>query len=363
MREWSDSFNSFNSMKGLLYRKWMEGILAGEFLPPVEASIDPVYDCNLSCRWCNSGRIFNDPCQKGKMMTRDHLLNLCRFLAMWGVKGVCFAGGGEPFLHPDVAEATDLLGGLHVETAFLTNGTLINDRDILAMVRHSRWVGCSVDAASPDTYAALKGGSPGLFSRVLDFLKEAVARRNKAGSKLEISFKFLVHPANAGEILDAVRLARSLGVDYAHIRPAASENVLGGEDACLDFPLAQIDRQMQEAFNLETDTFKVYGVRHKFNPSFHKKRHFKSCLSAPLLINLGPDGNAYLCVDHRGKQEYAFGRHDPDPEELLILWGSPAHKALMSQVDVGRCPRCTFGPYNEVMEKAIVEDRMCKNFP
>jgi len=117
MKEWTDPFNSFNSLKGLLYRKWMEGIASGEFLPPVEVSIDPVFRCNLDCIWCNSQKIVKNEDLNKYMMSREHLFKLCRFLAQWGVLGFCFAGGGEPFLHPNLAEVTEMLGQMGLDTA------------------------------------------------------------------------------------------------------------------------------------------------------------------------------------------------------------------------------------------------------
>ena len=187
--------------------------------------------------------------------------------------------------------------------------------------------------------------------------------RNKAGSTLEVSYKFLIHPDNALEIYDAAVLAKKIGVDYIHIRPAAAENVLGGEDFHFDFPVQEINEQLWRAFDLETDKFKIFGIRHKFSNTLNLKRNFTRCLAPPLLINLGADGNVYLCVDHRGKKEYIIGRHYPNPQEILTFWGGEAHKKMMAEVNINKCPRCTFGPYNEIIEKAIIEDRMCRNFP
>jgi len=30
---------------------------------------------------------------------------------------------------------------------------------------------------------------------------------------------------------------------------------------------------------------------------------------------------------------------------------------------VDKCPRCTFGPYNEIVEKVFIKDSMCRYFP
>ena len=362
-REWSDPYNSFNSLKGLLYRQWMEAILAGNFLPPVEASIDPVYDCNLDCVWCNSQGILKKTERAGQMMGEQHLLDLSRFLAAWGVKGACFAGGGEPLLHPGCADSVKIFADSGVDTAFLTNGILLKGEIARAMVEHSRWVGVSLDSSQGDNYSQIKGVPPEVFDMAVANLRELVKLRNRLNSKLEISFKFLIHPQNAGQIYPAAALAKEIGVDYIHIRPAAAENVLGGADCSLDFPMELINSQLEQAFALEDSKFKVFGIRHKFSPRMKLSRRFSRCLASPLLIQLGADGNCYLCVDHRGKPEYIIGSHYPNPEQIKDFWGGPAMREMMGKVKLEKCPRCTFGIYNEIMENVIADDRMCKNFP
>ncbi len=363
VKEWTDQFNSFNSLKGLLFRPWMEAILSGDFLPPVEASIDPIYDCNLDCVWCSSCHILEDPALRGSKMTRDHLLKLCRFLGHWGVKGACFAGGGEPFLHENVSEAVEVLWEMGVQSAFLTNGTVIRDKDIDTMIARSRWVGCSVDAAGRETYGALKRTSPGNFDRAMDFLREVCARKKAAGSRLEVSFKYLLFPENVEELYDGALLAKKTGVDYIHIRPVAWENIHGGCNEPLKFDLDLVNRLLEKTFQLEDDNFRVYGIRHKFSPALNLRRGFSRCRAAPLLVNLGADGGVYLCVDHQGCQAFRIGSHHPDPWQILDFWGGNRHRQMMEQVDLCRCPRCTFGVYNEIMEKVLIQDRMCRVFP
>jgi len=202
-----------------------------------------------------------------------------------------------------------------------------------------------------------------LFDIAVENLKKLVKTRNKIGSNLEISLKFLIHPKNSEFIYESAKLAKEIGVDYIHIRPAAAENVLGGFDYHLEFPLETINEQVRAAFELEDESFRVFGIRHKFSNTLHLRRKFTRCLAPPLLINCGPDGHVYLCVDHRGKRPFSLGTHYPDPENILTFWGSEKHKNMMKCVDLNKCPRCTFGPYNEIIEKAIVEDRMCRNFP
>ena len=101
MKEWSkkNEFNSFNSWKGLLYAPWYQSIADWKEhkisapIAPIEASLDPIHACNLQCEHCNAASyLLSD--LKMKMMPDEHLSNLVDFLGIWGVKAVCFGGGG-----------------------------------------------------------------------------------------------------------------------------------------------------------------------------------------------------------------------------------------------------------------------------
>jgi len=363
LQEWSTPFNSFNSMKGLLYRAHMEGIARREFLPPIEASIDPVYSCNLDCVWCNSHWILKNGARKGHRMTKEHLLDLCDFLAAWGVKGVCFAGGGEPFLHDGCADAVEALSKAGVESAFLSNGTVMRREDMEALVRYVKFIGISIDSSNRENYAQIKRVSPEVYDQAVENFRRLVELKRRYNSPLEVCLKFLIHPENAHLTYEACRLGKEMGADYFHGRPAAAENILGDRDYRLDFPMDVINEQMDRCFSLNDEHYQVYGVRHKFTGSFNLKCAFTKCLAPPLLVQCGADGNVYLCVDHRGKKDYILGSHSPDPSQILDFWGGAAHREAMRRVEIGACPRCTFSIYNEIIEKAIVDDAMCRNFP
>jgi sulfatase maturation enzyme AslB (radical SAM superfamily) len=363
LQEWVTPFNSFNSLKGLLYRSHMEGIVAQELLPAVEASIDPIYSCNLDCVWCNSHWILKNGSKRNHRMTKEHLLNLCTFLAAWGVKGVCFAGGGEPFLHEGCADAVEILARSGVESAFLSNGTVMRKEDMEALVRYGKFIGISLDSATRENYARIKRVGPDLFDQAVENFRRLVEMKRRYDSKLEICLKFLIYPENAEYAYEACRLGKEMGADYFHGRPAAAENILGDKAYRLDFPMDIINEQMSRCFTLSDERYQVYGVRHKFTGTFNLRRDFTKCLAPPLLIQCGADGNVYLCVDHRGKKEYIIGSHFPDPAQILDFWGGQAHLEMMRTVNLDLCPRCTFSIYNEIIEKAIVDDTMCRNFP
>ena len=360
MKEWSDKskFNSFNSWKGLLYADWYKAIAAGKFLPPVEASLDPIHACNLSCQHCNAHRYMD-----GQKMEAGHLSKLVAFLGEWGVKAVCFGGGGEPTLHPNLPNAILETKAAGMEASMATNGTLLG-RSMGHVIPLCRWVGVSVDAATPETYKALKGVD--LFTRVINNIEQAV----KVADACDISYKFLISSINQHEILAACRLAKKLGVRDFHARPMDFYHQGMGDE--LDGKLAGVDltlihEQMEACHELEDESFRVFTVVHKFNPDFTPSKGFSQCYGAPLVIQLCADGKVYFCVDQRQRAEFELGSHYPNPENILTFWGSPRHvrMALKDGLPKRCTTRCTFGQWCKQCEELFVNnnDPMCWRFP
>jgi hypothetical protein len=215
----------------------------------------------------------------------------------------------------------------------------------------------------PKVYGADAGSHlGGRLQQVLENVRAMVDQVRRRDLRCEIAIKYLIHPSNSDQILAACELARDLGVAHFHARPAASENIEGlGER--LDFPMEEINQQLDACLALQTPTFKTFGVRHKFTRTFNLEHGFSRCLAAPLAIQCGADGRVYLCIDWRGSPRHVLGMHWPEPEQILEFWGSPAHIEKLRAVQVEKCPRCTYGIYARQIENTLERDAMCLNFP
>ena len=358
-QEWNDPYNPFNSFKALMWREWFEGMAKGEFLPPVSVDTDPCYACQNDCVYCNAWQLFKD----GGMIPPEHLLRLADFYAEWGVKSTCIAGGGEPLLNPGLAEFLRRLSILGIESGVITNGVHMPIVETIAMATYCRWVGMSLDAGTPQTYAKLKGHNR--FDCVVNNITRLTTCRWPE-SHCDVAVKYLIHPDNAHEIAQAAKLAKDAGAVHFHARPVGWDNVpkTAGKPA-LDWASAAtiVDEQMAEARELEDGKFQVFGVRHKFAPGLSRKVGFSQCRAAPLILTFGADGNTHLCFDMRGKPELVLCSHYPDPREVLKHWNTDRHRAMLAAIDPQTCPRCTLGPYNEMVEQVFIEDKMCRFFP
>ncbi len=133
--------------------------------------------CNLRCAHCfNASGLGN---RELAPLSRDEVRALLDEAAAAGVRDVVFTGG-EPFLHPEMAEiAGDTL--CRFPATILTNGTLVTDRivDRLAVAArgsiYSLEVRISLDAPSEEGNDRIRG--KGSYGKAL----AGVARLEKAG--------------------------------------------------------------------------------------------------------------------------------------------------------------------------------------
>jgi MoaA/NifB/PqqE/SkfB family radical SAM enzyme len=372
MKEWNDWANSFNSMKGLLYSEQYKAIdewklgKRGAPLPPVEVSLDPIHACNLMCTHCNAHRYLSHSSLPNEhRMPDEHMLNLVQFLADWGVKGICWGGGGEPTLHSKLKDGLLLAHKLGVENSIATNGTLFTDELIDVATRTCRWIGVSVDAACKKTYKI--GRNQDLFTKtIINLGKLAVYAKNN-NLHCDVAFKFLIFDYNQTEIFKACKLAKSLGIKDFHARPADFRHQGLGEwqKKLSGYNIPLIKKQFEKCHALADDNFHVYTVVHKFNEDFTPKRRFTQCFATPICIQLCADGNVYLCPDTRHMEDYKLGEHYPNPKSILDIWGNKKHYDLVFATGCQPClSRCTFSPYNEQVERLFInkDDPFCRNF-
>jgi len=360
--EWTDAYNPFNSFKVLVWSKQLQNLANGKIPLPVTVDTDPTTRCNYNCIWCNAQKYR----AKGQhTLSEEQLDNLVNIYSKMGVKSTCIAGGGEPTLNPHLANFITSLHVNNIETGIITNGSSMTKEQLVSIAEGSRWCGFSVDAGNAGTYVKVKGIKDRKYFRIviknIESLCNLIQKFNLK-PKCEVAFKFLVSPDNINSIYEATRVARECGVDHFHLRPACVDNLesfIAHKRYMFHSYLETFSVETEKARRLETKDFKVYVVKHKFNNFLGRKVGFKKCRATPLLATFGADGYCHLCFDLRGKEDFIMCKH----EDIMDFWGSDRHIEMIDSIDPEKCPRCTFGAYNEIIEKVFIEDKMCKNFP
>ena len=346
--EWTDQFNPFNSMKALVWSDRFQALARGDIVKPVTVQVDPSNACNLSCEWC----FYSDWRQNEKtIVPRNKLLELGQFLVSWGIESCLVNGGGEPFLNRATSELITLLGKGGLETAVITNGTMLDDNDIDAVVNWCRWIGFSVDAANPQSFSTLKGTTEGEFYHLTNTILSIASKKKNSP---RIGFKFLLQPKTVNEVYEAAVLAKTLGCDDFQARPIDRPGL-----QWTDWELQILAERLSMARELDGGGFHVYGVTHKFGPRLEKRQPTKCQVTSMAATTFGADGYVYICCDLRGFESARISTW----EELPAVWGSSKHRQVLERLDPTRCPhRCTYQPYQQMLEKVFVEDNMHVRF-
>ena len=353
MKEWNSALNPFNSLKALIYREWLEKCAAGECPVPVTVAIDPTNKCNLDCIWCNAYNMIH---QDKKELSKDHLLNLADLLKVWGVISTCIAGGGEPLMNPSTNDFMIKCYKNKIANSIITNGTLLNISNMEIIANTCRWIGISVDAGTENTYIKVKGiKNKNFFNIVLDNITTLRKIIDETGAECEIGYKFLLHPNNQHEILRAAEVAKMAGAHEFQVRPVGWENHYLAKGQ-LKWDYESIDRQLELMFELGTEKFRVYGIRHKYAEDLKRKVNFTKCRAASLHPAFCADGMVHACIDMRGREDLVLCEHF----DVMKFWNSDKHKKIMDNIDVTKCTKCTFSGYNEIIESVFIKDKMCR---
>ena len=371
--EWKNKYNSFNSDKGFLYSKWYQVIKDWKDhkvfspLPPIEASVDPIQQCQLKCSHCNASRyLTTPPTDKQIRMKDEEYIELMKFLGKWGIKGVCHGGGGEPTLHTALGKALITAVESGMENSIATNGINFNDELIDIAVRNCRWIGVSVDSSTSETY--LKGRGKDYFNNTIENIAKLSERARILNTKCDVSYKFLIFEYNQEEIFSACKLAKELGVKDFHVRPAdLSHQGMSTEykGKAKKYDISFIKEQFAKCHEIEDNNFRVFTVSHKFDKNFIPRKNFDQCYASPCCIQICPSGEVFLCPDQRYNNKYLLGVWLPNPEQILNFWGSKHHYDLVFKTGKDNCnTRCTFSPYCEQCQKLYMKenDPFCWKF-
>jgi MoaA/NifB/PqqE/SkfB family radical SAM enzyme len=336
--EWSSIYNPFNSIKALYWGSFIEDFYAGNQPAPITADIEPTNACNINCQWCYPIQTGFREAYKAHMQA-ERLLALPQFLKDWGVKCAQVTGGGEPLVHPKIADFFQTMVDVDMKLGLITNGVLLKTHLIDILHDFADWIGFSMDAGTAKTWSALKGSPEKNFDQILRNMEELNARKQG----VRVAYKYLINPQNYREVLEAARIAKETGCDDFHLRPTYNF----GQFNEIDYD--EVNAILDEVKNFEGDGFQVFTIKHKYsNRLSDQTLDFKSCIATPLLVTFCADHNAYLCLDHRGEADFALASFQDSLDEVRNYWGSEAHLERIKAIVPAKCKKCTFKGYNDL---------------
>jgi len=295
--------------------KDLAGIIDGNraFSGPELLQIDPTNDCNNNCIacWCRS------PLLKEKKIAADIrdlslpldiIIKALDDCAAMGTTNIYLAGGGEPFMHPDLLEIVSHIKKLGMICHINTNFTLV-DKKMAAQL-----VDIGVDhlivslwAATPDTYVACHPNKTAdSFEQLIDILKYLIKLKNNGPPHIKL-YNVIMN-LNFNEIEKMVDLAYDLGVNAAEFTVAdvipgyTDQLLLNAEERKKIIKLCRICEQKERGENCSTEIHMDEFKRRVSEAGAAAGEYDKLMLvDTPCVIGWNfarilPDGNVNSCL-------------------------------------------------------------------
>lgn len=314
----------------------------GELPPPVTVEIDLTNLCNHACAGCTFSHLVN--------VVKDSIpfelaQSIVGQLAVFGVRGLTFSGGGEPLVYgPErVLDLMELAAAGGVDVGLITNGSLLRDPRFLDLCQ---WVRVSLDGYDAATFARFHGRGDKEFAKVVGNLRAMAAHWPRRAT---LGAGFLTDAGSVGRG-DYVRMADFCagidGLDYLQFRPLVSSMVAdptltGG---CADLSAADW-QDHAEAFafacrRFATEKFRVLGSTDKYaalaQPGFGKT--YSRCLGHFLEATIAADAKVYICCHTQGQERFCLG--DLRTSTFADIWHGDRAKKVYESFD----PRHTCPP-------------------
>ncbi|HET9663345.1 MAG TPA: radical SAM protein [Burkholderiales bacterium] len=185
---------------------------------PEFVQIEPVGQCNLSCRMCPV--VYRGDGGRGKPPAFMTFETFCGIIeAFPELRKLQLQGMGEPFLHPRLLDMVRYAASRGIAVSTNTNLTALSERRALECVTSGlKILHVSIDAADPEAYAFIRPGSR--LDRVLRNLDCLIEARSRlCASNPEIILVAVAMRRNLDQLPELVRLAhrhdvRSVAVQH-----------------------------------------------------------------------------------------------------------------------------------------------------
>jgi cyclic pyranopterin phosphate synthase len=278
--------------------KW----LSGEKIFPLYLEISTSGACNHRCTFCLMDHMGYHSRYPDTSILKERLSEC----ASLGVGSIMFGGEGEPLLNRDFAEIVAHSRSVGLDVALSTNGVLLTPALVSQIAPAMSWIKVSLNAGTPETYAAVHRTKPEDFYTVVANIESAARYIAEQNASCILGVQSVLLPENAAEMASLAAICRDVGVSYFVIKPHAQHyNSITRMYESLDYgPYLQLADQLEK---ISTDRFKVIFRMHTFNKLRRTERGYGRCLGLPFWSYIDSGGNVWGCSDYLGDERFLYG--------------------------------------------------------
>jgi len=282
---------------------------------PIYMELSPIGACNHRCSFCAVDYIGYNPVRLDLELMRDRLPEMGEL----GVKSIMYAGEGEPLLHKQIAEMTEITKQSGMDVSFTTNATVLPKDFLERALPNTSWIKASINAGSAKTYSEIHKTKESDFDKATDHLKQMVAYREANSIKVTLGAQSLLLPENFGEMHGLTKLCRDeIGLDYLVIKPY-SQHMFSDTHVYEGIDYKEFFNIRDELVEMTTETFKVVfrdETMKKHTEGNHQR--YQKCHATPnLWAYIMADGRVFSCSAFLLDDRFNLGNiHDNSFQEV-----------------------------------------------
>lgn len=341
--------DDFMNSKKVLYHFFdhANDYLAGrrDFYPHA-VEVHPTAKCNHQCIHCS----YKERNENRTELDRDTFEKLMESLTNMNVSGVFFSGGGEPCAYPFLKEGITKLHANGVESAIITNGSLMEQMGIIDIADKLNYIAVSVPSVTADTFKRITGTSN--LDKVLSLPK--IIREKHGNASPIIGTRVVITNIIANEVPLILRTLKECGYDYANFKIVRDYESRGlGVDKDLEERLKSEVQFLSDNGEIDssyTNLDRIFEYRKSYVP---KGRCHINQLG--MLAAVTPEGDVYHNISEIGKEDFLIGNlHDASFEDL---WNSERHYKVKEASDKlwisGKCKDCRSIAFNNRINEVL----------
>lgn len=226
--------------------------------------------CNLFCVHCISAN------GAGKELNTCNIFKVIDILSNWGCKEI-YLTGGEPLMRGDIFKILHKIKRKDIKLGLLTNGILVDKKNIREIKKYVDEIGVSLDGSSPAVNDKIRGDG--------SFVKILAAISLIKQYEIPLTLFTTLNKVNYTDFENILRLATVLGVNNVK----ANQITLRGRAAQHKYTLRVSAKN--------TEKYVLTVLRKKFKRSVDGLFLDNECDVDCKTIFLSPSGNIYPCIE------------------------------------------------------------------
>lgn len=279
-----------------------------------------------------------------RMMPFQKAVETIRCCYEMGVRAVLLTGGGEPTVHPQFGEVTEVLDDFDIELGVNTNGLLL-DHGKCYRLPNAKWVRVSVDAGTAETYGKTRRVNPKQFDRVLSNIRRFAETPRRTAT---LGTGYVVTRENYHELALAVRKFRDAGAD--NVRITVNLNMEGSR--YYEGLMYPIQKECEEARSLQTDEFRVFdNFAARYAELDTGNPHYENCGYMHFTTYIGGDQKVYVCCVNAYSDRGCIG--SIEQQTFKELWDSAEKRGMFDRFDARGCVHCQFNDRNVAISRLV----------